>query len=103
MAELYVVTIEYFVHMKFSGHIENVDVQIFSSKEKAEEYLLNNGFVYGHSFFYYEPGWYHNDCIRPKSFGNIVNRLVSAKIAKMKVDEKQYCFSKCKKFINGEE
>lgn len=88
MSELYVVKIEYYDYMKFSESKFWCDVKIFSSKEKAEEFLINNGFLYGKSSFFDEIGWYHSNCIKPRLFET--NRLGCASIDRMKIDDEDY-------------
>ncbi len=99
MKELYVVKIKYLLHMKFAAKELGCDVKLFSSKEKAEEFLIKNGFVYGISYFFNEPGWYHINCIKPSLFD--INRLVSASIDKIKIDEGKNCECKYNDFILG--
>lgn len=99
MKEMYVVKIEYLIHMKFSADMLQCDVKLFSSKEKAEEFLIKNGFVYGESYYFTKPGWYHINCIKCRLFD--VNRLLCASISKTRIDEDKYCGYKYNDFILG--
>ena len=39
-------------------------VRLFSSKDKAEDFLVNNSFVFGNPHFLFKrPGWYHDSCL----------------------------------------
>ncbi len=43
---------------------KKVEVRLFSSKDKAEDFFVNNSFVFGNPHFMFKrPGWYHDSCL----------------------------------------
>lgn len=98
MKELYVVKIVYMHHMKFSASIEHCDVLIFSSKSKAEEFLVGNDFVYGNSCYFTEAGWNYEKSMNRSSFE--LPRLIYAEIELVQVDAENDDYSdRCQNFL----
>lgn len=75
------------IRMKLCGiTVEPVgeEVRLFSSKEKAETWLVGNGFVYGQRrFFNYDPAdtkeWFHQD--------DIAMEYIDVDITEMDIDD----------------
>ena len=41
--------------------IKKVDVKLFSSRKKAEEFLVENNFLFGYSTYFKDKNWYYRN------------------------------------------
>ncbi|MBP3923309.1 MAG: hypothetical protein J6D27_10105 [Ruminiclostridium sp.] len=98
MDKVIVVKTIFLHHMKFYANIDKVDVRVFTSRETAEKFLEAHRFIHGFSCYFKGEGWYHMDCIRPKS--KELPRLIYAEVKELEVDgtNNDYC-SECSEYL----
>lgn len=98
MDKVIIVKTVFLHHMMYFAIIDKVDVRVFTSKENAEQFLMDNRFIHGFSYYFRGAGWYHMDCIRRKS--KELPRLIYAEIKELEVDgtNNDYC-SECSEYL----
>ena len=85
----------------FGEKFEKSDVKVFTTEERAEEFLIENGFVYGCPRPFKCRGWYYDrnvnaDVIAP-------SRFVFATVDKVIIDEEAYYGYELNSYTLGKE
>lgn len=68
MNEIFIVNICYIRNIHGDDHVKRTIAKVFSSKEKAKDFLVNMGFVYGKPYPFIVAGWYHNKQTKHPNF-----------------------------------
>lgn len=99
MDKVFVVKINFLRHLRFTGNLERCEVKLFSTEEKAEQFLLDSDFVFGTSCYFNGIGWHHKgstrlqDCICPM--------LIYADILETEIDAEEENYKlECLNFMN---
>lgn len=88
MEKLVVVTITYHRNMHGNDFINEMVVRLFSTKNKAEDFLVKEGFLYGKPYPFNVTGWYHSKwTIHPNFDLYDIIDYISAEIEEAEVDQ----------------
>lgn len=69
--EFYLVKISYY-RIMFGDELQKTDERLFSSIDKAKDFLVRNEFIYGCPFGFKRAGWYHCSYINRSCITDIV-------------------------------
>ena len=68
MSVIFIVNLRYIRNMHGSDFVKRTMAKVFSSKENAEEFLVNMGFMYGKPYPFIVARWYHKKLTQHPNF-----------------------------------